>query len=82
MNSFSTLNLVFPLSAELTKGSQWDGFRHWGLPDTQLFWNGMHQSEIIEDNNSSQNSLHYWAERGIVGRGVLLDYRYCVSEVC
>jgi hypothetical protein len=23
-----------------------------------------------------QNSLHIWAERGIVGRGVLLDYRY------
>jgi len=65
----------------LTEGSQWDGFRHWGLPDTQLFWNGQHQSEIIEDSNSSRNSLHYWAERGIVGRGVLLDYRYGLNRV-
>lgn len=57
-------------------GSQWDGFRHWGLPDSQLFWDGQHQSEIISDNPGPKNSLHWWAERGIVGRGVLLDYRY------
>jgi hypothetical protein len=57
-------------------GSQWDGFRHWGLPDSQLFWNGQHQDEIINDKSSDRNSLHYWAEKGIVGRGVLLDYRY------
>jgi hypothetical protein len=57
-------------------GSQWDGFRHWGLPDSQLFWNGQHQSEIISENPGPKNSLHFWAERGIVGRGVLLDYRY------
>jgi Putative cyclase len=60
----------------LILGSQWDGFRHWGLPDSQLFWNGQHQSEIVEGKEKYRNSLHTWAERGIVGRGVLLDYRY------
>jgi hypothetical protein len=81
MNLSSILNLVEFTLIGLITGSQWDGFRHWGLPDSQLFWNGQHQSEIIGDNINYRNSLHVWAERGIVGRGVLLDYRYGTSRI-
>jgi kynurenine formamidase len=41
--------------------SQWDGFRH-------VTWGGHGQY-----GGHSRHSMHYWAERGIVGRCVLAD---------
>jgi len=53
-------------------GSQWDHFRHCGDPVTGTFYNG-HTDETC--------GIHAWAERGIAGRGVLLDVaRYLVSR--
>jgi kynurenine formamidase len=43
--------------------SQWDGFRH-VRNETYGFWNGLPE-ELL--------SISSWAERGIVGRGVILD---------
>jgi len=48
--------------------SQWDGLRHIGSPDG---WYGgwrAHPSDDLEPLG-----IHHWAERGIVGRGVLVD---------
>ena len=43
--------------------SQWDGFLH--VPDRELgFYNGL---------SGERHGVHHWAERGIVGRGVVLD---------
>ncbi|KXH34548.1 hypothetical protein CSIM01_00459 [Colletotrichum simmondsii] len=43
-------------------GTQWDGFRHT-------------KGQDIEGPASNLKcSIHHWAERGIAGRGVLLDY--------
>ncbi|WP_403021160.1 cyclase family protein [Salinibacterium sp. GXW1014] len=43
--------------------SQWDGFLH--VPDPELgFYNGL---------GRDRHGVHHWAERGIVGRGVVLD---------
>ena len=59
-------------------GSQWDGFRHWGYYKTDQFWLGQPQADIVGPGAGSadlgRNSIHHWAERGIAGRGVLLDY--------
>lgn len=59
--------------------TQWDGLRHFGYQDAQLFYNGVSQSDIHHvDNETGQRStvlgIHAWAEQGIVGRGVLIDY--------
>ena len=45
-------------------GSQWDGFLHQRDPQRQAFYNG---------NTDETRGMQVWAERGIVGRGVLLD---------
>jgi len=54
-------------------GSQWDGFRHVGLDHNgkAIFYNNLTKDEI---NNSSRCGIGAWAQKGIVGRGVLIDY--------
>ena len=42
--------------------SQWDGFRHISAPEG--FYNGV---------ADASHGMHFWAKRGIVGRGVLVD---------
>ncbi|KIW66993.1 hypothetical protein PV04_06271 [Phialophora macrospora] len=58
--------------------SQWDGFRQWPFPDGR-FYNGATQDEV-RSGNSARNGIHEWTKRGIVGRGVLIDYYSCVTE--
>ncbi|KAH8655330.1 putative cyclase-domain-containing protein [Xylariales sp. PMI_506] len=52
--------------------SQWDSFRHWSFDD-ERFYNGVTQKEVRE-GLSTRNGIHEWAKKGIVGRGVLIDY--------
>ncbi|KJZ78208.1 hypothetical protein HIM_02246 [Hirsutella minnesotensis 3608] len=52
--------------------SQWDGFRHFGFQNDQVFFNGKRQKDLV---GSDVNGIQAWVNRGgIVGRGVLLDY--------
>jgi len=44
--------------------SQWDGLLHFRDPETGCFYNG---------NTDESRGIEAWADRGIVGRGVLLD---------
>lgn len=53
--------------------SQWDGLRHWGFDDGR-FYNGFTQKEILE-NKTSRLGIQAWAKQGIVGRGVLIDFK-------
>ena len=48
--------------------SQWDGLRHVGSPDG---WYGGWRGQPSDDLEPL--GIHHWAERGIVGRGVLVD---------
>jgi kynurenine formamidase len=48
--------------------SQWDGLRHIGSPDG---WYGGWRGQPSDD--LERLGIHHWAERGIVGRGVLVD---------
>lgn len=65
-------------------GTQWDGFRHFAHIASKTFYNGTKEADIVGPNANQKCSIHHWAEHGIAGRGVLLDFggklsfRYCV----
>ncbi|KAI0433064.1 hypothetical protein F5Y09DRAFT_108971 [Xylaria sp. FL1042] len=59
--------------------TQWDGLRHFGYQDARLFYNGVAQEEIhhVDEGTGEKSTvlgIQAWAEQGIVGRGVLVDY--------
>ncbi|KAI1477947.1 hypothetical protein F4774DRAFT_411384 [Daldinia eschscholtzii] len=59
--------------------TQWDGLRHYAYQREARFYNGVTMEDIhgvSEDGErrSTVNGIHAWAEQGIVGRGVLVDY--------
>ncbi|KAJ9196725.1 hypothetical protein DTO021D3_5195 [Paecilomyces variotii] len=55
-------------------GTQWDGFRHFAHMPTQTFYNGAKGTDIVGPTANHKCSIHHWAEHGIAGRGILLDY--------
>lgn len=68
--------------------TQWDGCRHFGYQKEKVFYNGVTMKDIhgVNENGerSTVNGIHAWADQGIVGRGVLVDYhswRMSQSEV-
>lgn len=66
--------------------SQWDGLRHFGYQREKVFYGGVtlgdiHGGEKEEGEEEGEgkvkvekNGIGAWAEKGIVGRGILLDY--------
>ncbi|KAK1057446.1 hypothetical protein LTR33_013639, partial [Friedmanniomyces endolithicus] len=57
--------------------TQWDGFRHFGYQKEALFYNNTTLDQIHGTNGTPQTNtlgIGAWAARGIVGRGILLDY--------
>ncbi|KAF2203401.1 hypothetical protein GQ43DRAFT_454467 [Delitschia confertaspora ATCC 74209] len=54
--------------------SQWDGFRHFGYQKEKQFYNGITMEDIHGEESSNVNGIGAWSEKGIVGRGVLVDY--------
>lgn len=54
----------------LQYSSQWDGLRH--IEFGGSFYNGVSPSQV-DDPASITLGIQHWAQRGIVGRGVLLD---------
>ncbi|KAF2462407.1 hypothetical protein BDY21DRAFT_383324 [Lineolata rhizophorae] len=55
-------------------GTQWDGFRHFAHIPTGQFYNRTTAEDLVGPNPNHKCSIHYLAEHGIAGRGVLLDY--------
>jgi hypothetical protein len=55
-------------------GTQWDGFRHYSHPPQNVFYNGITGADIVGPRANLRGSMHHWAEHGIAGRGILLDY--------
>ncbi|GAB7361934.1 hypothetical protein MBLNU230_g1972t1 [Neophaeotheca triangularis] len=67
--------------------SQWDGLRHFGYQKEAVFYNGVTLADIHGEgcahgeSGSTVNGVGAWSEKGIVGRGVLLDYwRWLVGK--
>jgi kynurenine formamidase len=55
----------------LQYSSQWDGLRHI-ISSDQRFYNGV-DAAIVDAEGSATLGIQLWAQRGIAGRGVLLD---------
>ncbi|KLJ09177.1 hypothetical protein EMPG_15391 [Blastomyces silverae] len=51
-----------------------DGLRHFGYQKEKRFYNGVTMEDIHGSKDSTVNGIQAWAEKGIVGRGVLLDF--------
>ncbi|KAK4998277.1 hypothetical protein LTR66_002458 [Elasticomyces elasticus] len=62
-------------SLNTQSGTQWDGFRHFAHLSSGSFYNNTKGSDIVGPTANHKCSIHHWAEHGIAGRGVLLDYR-------
>ena len=66
----------------IENGTQWDGLRHASqsvpakgdepLPE-RVFYGGTTAAEI-QDRHSDRIGIQHWAQAGIAGRGVLIDY--------
>ncbi|KAI0172806.1 hypothetical protein GGR52DRAFT_422640 [Hypoxylon sp. FL1284] len=61
------------------QSSQWDGLRHWSTSvssdgkQKRLWYGGTTKEEIL-DRSSDRVGMQHWAQEGITGRGVLVDY--------
>ncbi|RFU33939.1 hypothetical protein B7463_g2415, partial [Scytalidium lignicola] len=53
--------------------TQWDGLRHFAYQREGLFYGGVTMDDIHAEG-SVKNGIQVMAEKGIVGRGILLDY--------
>ncbi|KAI4206827.1 MAG: hypothetical protein LQ346_000889 [Caloplaca aetnensis] len=51
-----------------------DGLRHFAYQKEQRFYNGVTLGDIHSSESSTMNGIHAWAKKGIVGRGILLDF--------
>ncbi|OJD20827.1 hypothetical protein ACJ73_07837 [Blastomyces percursus] len=51
-----------------------DGLRHFGYQKEKRFYNGVAMEDIHGSKDSTVNGIRAWAEKGVVGRGVLLDF--------
>ncbi|KAI1964191.1 hypothetical protein LOZ58_002054 [Ophidiomyces ophidiicola] len=69
-------NIAYDDKYELNtqSGTQWDGFRHFAHLATQSFYNGTKGKDIVGPEANHNCSIHHWANHGIAGRGVLIDY--------
>lgn len=78
------------LSFNTQISTQWDGFRHYGYQLERVFYNNVSVSEISGPGRpdaagtdawykgpsiTSKLGIQAWCRQGIVGRGILLDYR-------
>lgn len=80
------------------QSSQWDGLRHFSAPEpaldgveatgpeSRLYYGGVSAAEIT-DRSSDRIGMQHWAQEGICGRAVLLDYasyaeRHGISYSC
>ncbi|KAJ5376387.1 putative cyclase [Penicillium cosmopolitanum] len=59
------------LEMNIQSGSQWDGFRHFGHLTHGFLYNNLSPKDVMLTNRCG---MHVISRRGIVGRGVFLDY--------
>ncbi|KAK0674016.1 hypothetical protein QBC41DRAFT_213661 [Cercophora samala] len=54
--------------------SHWDSLRHFPYIAERKFYNGVTDGDVLGEGNSTRNGIQVWSEKGIVGRGVLVDF--------
>ncbi|OBT70729.1 hypothetical protein VF21_10137, partial [Pseudogymnoascus sp. 05NY08] len=63
------------LDLNTQSSSHWDGLRHYPYQNTLQYYNGVTQSDISGPNPNSKIGIQNAAQKGIAGRGILLDWR-------
>lgn len=61
-------------SMNTQSSTQWDGLRHFAHLDSEMFYNGCTQQDIIGPDANSKCGMQAWSQHGIVGRAILIDY--------
>lgn len=70
---------VYSLNTQ--SGTQWDGFRHIAHMPTGEFYNKTTGKDITgPEKDDHKCGIHHWAEHGIAGRGILIDYWTYANE--
>lgn len=57
--------------------TQWDGLRHFAYQKEKMFYNGRTLDDFFDESGkvkSTVNGIEQWQKKGIVGRGILVDY--------
>jgi len=89
ITTFSKAGPTIPIRDDIIhintqSGSQWDGLKHYGLRDYNVFYNNTPADALSEgemelhdpseiDYSKIKLGMHNWAKHGVCGRGVLLD---------
>ncbi|MCJ1388205.1 hypothetical protein MMC18_001050 [Xylographa bjoerkii] len=61
--------------------SQWDGLRHFAYQREKLFYGGRSMEDFHSPRATKVNGIQAMANRGIIGRGVLIDHvSYCLKH--
>ncbi|KAF9760800.1 hypothetical protein IL306_004110 [Fusarium sp. DS 682] len=61
--------------------SHWDGLRHYPYQGSLLYYNGVTQDDISGPAANNKIGIHNLSKRGIVGRGVLLDWATYAADM-
>ncbi|KAI4189471.1 MAG: hypothetical protein L6R41_001433 [Letrouitia leprolyta] len=74
--SYGRISLNWPLDAQkYNRTSEGDGLlRHFAYQKEKKFYNGVTLEDIHLIKESNVNGIHAWANKGIIGRGILLDF--------
>ncbi|RDL34696.1 Uncharacterized protein BP5553_07824 [Venustampulla echinocandica] len=64
------------LDLNTQSSSHWDGLRHYPYQQTLQYYNGATQSDISSFKPNYKIGVQNIAQKGIAGRGVLLDWRH------
>lgn len=54
--------------------TQWDGLRHFAYQKEAKFYNDLALEDFVGCPSNNVNGIQAWADKGIVGRGILLDF--------
>lgn len=72
LDGFSAMDDIYTINPQQT--SQWDALHHWCHTSRKCVFDGMTQEQVLDKAASQSPILQTWAQRGIVSRGVLLDF--------
>ncbi|SOV05955.1 uncharacterized protein UDID_08728 [Ustilago sp. UG-2017a] len=72
LEGFSAMDDVYTVNPQQT--SQWDALHHWCHTSRKRTFDGLTQEQVLDKTRIQPPILQTWAQRGIVARGVLLDF--------
>ncbi|KAJ1021927.1 hypothetical protein NDA16_003689 [Ustilago loliicola] len=72
LDGFSAMDDIYTINPQQT--SQWDALHHWCHTSRKRVFDGLAQAQVLDKTTTQPPILQTWAQRGIVARGVLLNF--------